>query len=246
VKVVIGLGNPGSQYERTRHNIGWMVLDRLADRAGLSGRQKSRDASVTVRGRYQDLDLALVKPTTFMNLSGVAVRKVLARDHVPLEDMLVVVDDFDLPLGRMRLREEGSAGTHNGLRSIVAEMGTQKFPRLRVGIGGHGGSAIDHVLSAFAADEQHDLDLVLDAAADAVEAWAREGAARAANRWNAWRLPEPSDGPAGSPDTPTRRDGTPPTAEPGEPGSPLPDAQGIVRSRTGWRKLLPTDGDTRR
>jgi len=110
VKVVIGLGNPGSQYERTRHNIGWMVLDRIADRAGLTGRQKARDASVTVRGRYKDLDLALVKPTTFMNLSGVAVRKVLARDHVPLEDMLVVVDDFDLALGRLRLREEGSAG----------------------------------------------------------------------------------------------------------------------------------------
>ncbi len=128
-----------------------------------------------------------------MNLSGVAVRKVLARDHVPLEDMLVVVDDFDLPLGRLRLRDEGSAGTHNGLRSIVAEMGTQKFARLRVGIGGHGGSAVDHVLSAFAPEEQADLELVLDAAADAVESWARDGGARAANRWNAWRLPEPTD-----------------------------------------------------
>ena len=243
MKVVIGLGNPGSQYERTRHNIGWMVLDRLAERAGLTGRQKARDASVTVRGRYQDLDLALVKPTTYMNLSGVAVRKVLARDHVPMEDMLVVVDDFDLPLGRLRLRDEGSAGTHNGLRSIVAEMGTQKFPRLRVGIGGHGGSAIDHVLSSFAADEQADLALVLDAAADAVEAWARDGGARAANRWNAWRLPE--DPPVASPSRTTGDPGAP-GAAPGTPGSALPDANGIVRSRTGWRKLLPRDGDTHR
>jgi len=243
VKVVIGLGNPGSQYERTRHNIGWMVLDRLAERAGIAGRQKARDASVTVRGRYQDLDLALVKPTTYMNLSGVAVRKVLARDHVPMEDMLVVVDDFDLPLGRLRLRDEGSAGTHNGLRSIVAEMGTQKFARLRVGIGGHGGSAIDHVLSAFTTDEQHDLGLVLDAAADAVESWARDGGARAANRWNAWRLPEA----AAATVVPSLADQTTqPAAEPGTPGSSLPDAQGVVRTKTGWRKLLPTDGDGRR
>jgi PTH1 family peptidyl-tRNA hydrolase len=255
VKVVIGLGNPGSQYARTRHNIGWLVLDRLADRAGLSGRQKSRDASVTVRGRYKDIDIALVKPMTYMNLSGTAVRKVLARDHVPLEDMLVVVDDFDLPLGRLRLREEGSAGTHNGLRSIVAEMGTQKFSRLRVGIGGHGGSAIDHVLSAFALDEQADLEQVLDAAADAVESWARDGGARAANRWNAWRLPEPAEAPGQGrasdpgrgPDPGSQGTGDArPAAEPGTPGSPLPDSNGIVRTRTGWRRLLPLDGDTRR
>ncbi len=247
MKVVIGLGNPGSQYIRTRHNIGWMVLDRLADRAGLSGRQKSRDASVTVRGRYRDIDLALVKPTTFMNLSGVAVRKVLARDHVPLEDMLVVVDDFDLPLGRLRLREEGSAGTHNGLRSIVAEMGTQKFPRLRVGIGGHGGSAIDHVLSAFTADEQADLDRVLDAAADAVESWARDGGARAANRWNAWRLPEPTDESAtGTTAGASVENADEQAAAPGSVGSTVPDAEGILRTRTGWRRVLRTDAGTHR
>ncbi len=243
MKVVIGLGNPGSQYERTRHNIGWMVLDHLADRAGLSGRQKSRDASVTVRGRYRDLDLALVKPTTFMNLSGVAVRKVLARDRVPMEDMLVVVDDFDLPLGRLRLREEGSAGTHNGLRSIVAEMSTQRFARLRVGIGGHGGSAVDHVLSAFTPDEQADLDVVLDAAADAVEAWARDGAARSANRWNAWRLPVTTETQPSLPGSPGESPATPPSIP---DGSSTPDADGIVRTRTGWRRLLPTGGDPSR
>ena len=249
MKVVIGLGNPGSQYERTRHNIGWMVLDRLADRAGLSGRQKARDASVTVRGRYQDLDLALVKPTTYMNLSGVAVRKVLARDHVPLEDMLVVVDDFDLPLGRLRLREEGSAGTHNGLRSIVAEMGTQKFARAA---GGHRwprrlGDRPRAV--RVRARRAADLELVLDAAADAVESWAAT-AARApptagtpggCRRADAAGPPTAPAGQAGS-----RRPTTP--AAPGTPGSPLPDAHGIVRTRTGWRKLLPrtaTPGDDR-
>ena len=194
VKIVVGLGNPGKQYEDTRHNVGWMVLDRIADRGGWDGRVKSRDASAVVRGRRGDLDLALVKPMTFMNLSGVAVRKVLAREHTPLEDLLVVVDDFALPLGRLRLREEGSAGGHNGLRSIIAEMGTQGFARLRVGIGEPSRSALDHVLSRFETSEQADLDRVLDAAADAVEEWALQGPTRAANRWNTWRLAPPRCG----------------------------------------------------
>jgi len=234
VKVVIGLGNPGSQYERTRHNVGWLVLDRLAERAGLAGRHKAKDAAVTVRGRHQGIDLVLVKPTTYMNLSGVAVRKVLARERVPLADILIVVDDFDLPFGRLRMRAEGSAGTHNGLRSIVAEMGTQKWARLRVGIGvgtdGHGGSARDHVLATFTGEEMRVLPEVLDAAADAVEVWAADGPARAADRFNAWRLPEP--------EAPAPRD----AAEAGAPVSldtPGPDAHGIVRTRTGWRRLLP-------
>lgn len=235
MKVVIGLGNPGSQYERTRHNVGWLVLDRLAERAGLAGRHKARDAAVTVRGRHRGIDLVLVKPTTYMNLSGVAVRKVLARERVPLGDMLIVVDDFDLPFGRLRMRAEGSAGTHNGLRSIVAELGTQKWARLRVGIGvgteGHGGSARDHVLSTFSADEMRLLPDVLDAAADAVEVWALDGPARAADRFNAWRLPRPEATPAG--------DGADPGPGPSPDATPTPDADGIVRTRTGWRRLLP-------
>jgi PTH1 family peptidyl-tRNA hydrolase len=232
VKVVIGLGNPGSQYERTRHNVGWLVLDRLADRAGLTGRQKARDAAVSVRGRYRGSDLLLVKPTTYMNLSGVAVRKILAREHAPLEDMLIVVDDFDLPFGKLRMRAEGSAGTHNGLRSIVAEMGTQKWARLRVGIGvgadGHGGSARDHVLTRFSALEEGQLPAVLDAAADAVETWMTDGPLRAAERFNAWKPASPEPAPGGE-------DGTP---APQAPDAGAPDGAGIVRSTTGWRRIL--------
>lgn len=232
MKVVIGLGNPGSQYERTRHNVGWLVLDRLADRAGLSGRQKARDAAVTVRGRFAGTDLVLVKPTTYMNLSGVAVRKILARERVPLADMLIVVDDFDLPFGKLRMRAEGSAGTHNGLRSIVAEMETQKWARLRVGIGvgtdGHGGSAKDHVLTRFSALEERQLPEVLDAAADAVETWMTDGPVRAAERFNAWK-------PAAA-EAPTRPDG--PAAAPSTPDPTAPDANGIVRTTTGWRRIL--------
>jgi PTH1 family peptidyl-tRNA hydrolase len=239
VKVVIGLGNPGSQYARTRHNVGWLVLDRIADRAGLGSRQKARDAAVTVRGRYRGIDLVLVKPTTYMNLSGVAVRKILARERVPLEDMLIVVDDFDLPFGRLRMRAEGSAGTHNGLRSIVAEMGTQKWARLRVGIGTHGGSAVDHVLAPFMREEERDLPTVLDAAADAVEVWAIDGPARAADRFNAWRLPmpEPEAPPTDRPaDTGTIDASALPATT--DPGLRKPDADGIVRTPTGWRRLL--------
>lgn len=232
MKLVIGLGNPGKSYQATRHNVGWMVLDRLAERAGWTGHARARDAAASVHGRYRDLDLMLVKPTTFMNLSGVAVRKVLARQRTPLEEMLVVVDDFALPLGRLRLRSEGSAGGHNGLRSIIGELGTQDFARLRVGIGEPSRNAVDHVLSRFDSSEKALLTQVIDAAADAVEDWAREGVSRASNRWNAWRptLPDAPESPAQQPaaDTPPMPD-----------AEPRPDADGIVRRPTGWRRLLP-------
>jgi PTH1 family peptidyl-tRNA hydrolase len=230
MKIVVGLGNPGKQYESTRHNVGWMVLDRVAERAGLAGHAKTRDAAATMRGRYQGLDLELVKPMTFMNESGLAVRKVLARERAPLEDLLIVYDDFDLPLGKLRIRGEGSAGTHNGMRSIVGEMGTQKFARLRVGIGEPSQNAISHVLTRFAGDERQVLDEVLEAAADAVEDWARDGAARAANRWNSWS-PKVVEDDAVAADSPAGEN--PPTD-----AKPQPDAQGIVRTSTGWRKLL--------
>ncbi len=230
MKIVVGLGNPGSQYDETRHNVGWMVLDRLAERAGWTGRARARDAAATVYGRYRDLDLMLVKPTTYMNLSGVAVRKVLARQRAPLSDLLVVVDDFDLPLGRLRVRERGSAGTHNGLRSIIGELGAQDFARLRVGIGEpvRHGAARDHVLSRFTKAERRVLDLAVDAAADAVEDWARHGAAYAANHWNSW-LAEPD--PAGP------RDPSGAAAATSE-DAPQPDEHGVVRRSTGWRKIL--------
>ncbi len=149
MKVVVGLGNPGDQYRETRHNVGWMVLDRLADRAGWAGRGRTRDAASVVQGRFHGLDLTLAKPLTYMNESGIAVRKILAREHAPLNDMLVVTDDFSLPFGKLRFREGGSAGGHNGLRSIIGELENEKFSRLRVGIGDPGRNSIDHVLSKF-------------------------------------------------------------------------------------------------
>jgi PTH1 family peptidyl-tRNA hydrolase len=230
MKIVVGLGNPGKQYEETRHNVGWMVLDRLAERAGWTGHARARDAAASVHGRFNGLDLMLVKPSTYMNLSGIAVRKILARQRAPREDLLVVVDDFDLPLGRMRLRDQGSAGTHNGLRSIIGELGNQKFARLRVGIGVPSRAAKDHVLSRFSAHERAVLDEALDAAADAVVDWARDGSARAANKWNGWIAPSTET------DTPVAALGGGADAGPGEPE---PSEPVIVRRSTGWRRLLP-------
>jgi PTH1 family peptidyl-tRNA hydrolase len=228
-KVVVGLGNPGARYERTRHNIGWLVLDRLADRIGSVGRAKARDGAASVRGRLDDDELILVKPTTYMNLSGTAVRKVLARERIPLDDLLIVVDDMALPFGRLRLRERGSAGGHNGLRSIIEELATEDFARLRLGIGAAPRGAVEHVLGDFAHAEQRDLDVVLDAAADAVEGWARSGAGAAANRWNAWRIDVPESSPADEDEDPAAA----------QPATREPDADAIVRTPTGWRRLLP-------
>lgn len=240
MKLVVGLGNPGGRYADTRHNVGWMVLDRLADRSGWSGRAKSRDAAATARGKVGELDVMLVKPLTFMNDSGVAVRKILAREHVKLEDMLVVVDDFALPFGRLRMRPTGTAGGHNGLRSIIGELGTQDFARLRVGIGEPRRDAVDHVLSRFAADETRLLPALLDAAADAVESWGQLGPAAAANRWNAWRLEGTATPPAergpGTPSAAGEETGAQ-AAEPGEVGGPA-GSDGIRRTRTGWRRML--------
>jgi peptidyl-tRNA hydrolase, PTH1 family len=227
VKIVVGLGNPGERYAKTRHNIGWMVMDRLADRAGWDGKGRERDASRIVQGRFHGLDLTLAKPLTFMNESGLAVRRILKRENAPLGDLLIVADDFALPFGKLRFREGGGPGGHNGLGSIIDELGTEKFSRLRIGIGEPDRNAIDHVLSTFAADERQRLDELLDEAADAVESWAREGTNKAANRFNSFQL-RPADtdriAPAGEVD-----------------GPPGPD--GIRRTRTGWRKPRPAGSE---
>jgi PTH1 family peptidyl-tRNA hydrolase len=227
LKLVVGLGNPGDRYAKTRHNIGWMVVDRLADLAGWDGKGRTRDASAIVAGRHKGMDLTLAKPLTYMNDSGLAVRKLLAREHAPLPDLLVVADDFALPFGKLRFREGGGPGGHNGLRSIITELGTEKFSRLRVGIGEPDRTATDHVLSTFAPGERQRLDELLDAAAEAVETWAREGTSKAANRFNTFEL-RPADADRIAP----------PGAVDGPPGD-----DGIRRTKTGWRRIRPAEPD---
>jgi len=228
VKLVVGLGNPGSQYADTRHNIGWMVLDRVADRAGRGGRGRDRDRSSVLEVRTKGLEVALAKPMTYMNDSGQAVRRLLASYHVPMVDLLVVADDFALPFGKLRFREAGSHGGHNGLRAIIGELNSEKFSRLRIGIGEPDRGAVDHVLSRFAAEERARMPILIDAAADAIEAWARDGTSKAANRFNSWELQAPAADASGPP--------------PGEVGGPA-DEHGVRRTKTGWRKILGGGGD---
>ena len=251
MRVVVGLGNPGRQYAETRHNVGWMVLDRLAERARWSDRPARGTAAAIVSGRYRGLDLALVKPHTFMNLSGSAVRRALVRFRAPLEDLLVVVDDFALPFGRLRFREAGSSGGHNGLESIIGELGSNRFARLRIGIGEPGGTAVDHVLSRFSAEERRALGEVIDAATDAVEEWARLGTNKAATRWNAWVLGETgaTEAPAGSGEAalakPRERSDQAERGGAGDGAAETPvGPDGVRRTRSGWRKPLdwPKDG----
>ena len=198
VKVICGLGNPGERYRLTRHNVGFRVVDLLADRWGLTGQGRVRDgaAQLEVRLEQPAEKVLLVKPQRFMNLSGGPLRAAIRQSNVdPAEDLLVVTDDVDLPLGRLRLRREGSAGGHNGLRSIIASLGGTDFPRLRVGIGRQGTSraTVDHVLSTFRPDEQELSTEAIASAADAVEAWLAEGIDAAMNAFNGLDLSVPPE-----------------------------------------------------
>jgi PTH1 family peptidyl-tRNA hydrolase len=185
MRVILGIGNPGTQYERTRHNVGFLVLDELARRHRLDGWSK-RWQALTCDWRVPD-GLGgdrglLVKPQTFVNLSGESAQAVLAFHKLLPSDLLVVVDDINLPLGTLRLRPEGSAGGHNGLKDIEARIG-KAYPRLRLGIGKPANDQVDHVLGAFTAAEQEDLIAMIAKAVDCVEGWVKEGVT-AACRFN--------------------------------------------------------------
>jgi len=193
MKVICGLGNPGDRYRLTRHNVGFRVVDLLADRWGLAGSGRVRDGAALLEARRPDPvgAVLLVKPMRYMNASGAPLRAALRHSAAGLEeDLLVVADDIDLPLGRIRLRRSGSAGGHNGLRDIIAALGTNEFARLRVGIG-RSGEAVDHVLSTFRGAERELAAEVIATAADAVERWLGEGAEVAMNAYNGLDLAEP-------------------------------------------------------
>lgn len=182
-KVVVGLGNPGRQYADTRHNFGFFVVDELARRTNAPTSRKRMKAEIS-ESRLGNDRLVLVMPQTYMNDSGLAVREIARWYKVRNEDLLIIVDDLDLPFGQIRIRSRGSAGGHNGLKSIFAELGTQEIPRLRIGIGRGGRHAIAHVLSRFSAEEKAELPDVIDRAADTVELWATKGIIEAMNVTN--------------------------------------------------------------
>jgi PTH1 family peptidyl-tRNA hydrolase len=183
--LIVGLGNPGPQYAATRHNVGWMVLDTLAKRHGLEFRQQQAKA-VLARGLVAGRPVILAKPQTYMNLSGQAVNALARFYKIPLERVLIIYDELDLPVGTIRLRERGSAAGHNGLTSVIQQLGTPNVPRLRIGISKPPrGAGVDWVLGRFSADERADLAPALERAADALEAWLAEGIGPAMNRFNA-------------------------------------------------------------
>jgi len=184
MKLIVGLGNPGREYERSRHNVGFLVLDRLAEQHATRFNQK-RAQSRVARARVDDQEVILAKPQTYMNLSGRAVQGLLAGHGIKPAELLVVYDDFDLPLGALRLRERGSAGTHNGMRSIIECLGTEDFARLRLGIGpAQGLPARDYVLADFDEPAWKVFELARDRAVEAIEIFLREGAPAAMNRFN--------------------------------------------------------------
>jgi len=178
------LGNPGNQYARTRHNVGFEVIEELARRWRVDLKSSAKRQSRLALDR--DRDVLLAQPQTFMNLSGAAVGGIMAFYKVRPEDLLVVVDEVQLPLGKLRLRRAGSAGGHNGLKSIV-EMVGQEFPRLRIGVGrgNQQWDLSDHVLGRFPAEEWPIVERAMKRAADAVETFVDEGLLAAMNRYNA-------------------------------------------------------------
>ncbi len=186
MKLVVGLGNPGREYEETRHNAGFLVLDYLAREEGLTF-TRSKFQALLARGSIAGTDVLLVKPLTYMNLSGLAVAGLLRWYKLDSRhDLLVVSDDLDLPLGRLRVRMRGSHGGQRGLLSIIKELGSAEFTRLRLGIGRPGESedAKEHVLSTFDPQEEPMLDEVILAAADAVRTWLSQGPIETMNRFN--------------------------------------------------------------
>jgi PTH1 family peptidyl-tRNA hydrolase len=197
MKVICGLGNPGERYRLTRHNVGFRVVDLLADRWGLTGQGKVREGAARLEAALPESSgrVLLVKPMRYMNLSGGPLKAALRQTDVePASDLLVVADDVDLPLGRIRLRREGSAGGHNGLRDIISALGTTEFSRLRVGIGrpGSARATVDHVLATFSARERELADEAIAIAADAAERWLHDGIEAAMNEYNGLDLAAPT------------------------------------------------------
>ncbi len=185
VKMIVGLGNPGPRYARNRHNIGFQIVDELAEKHGL-GFDKRQFKAMIASGHIQNQRVLLIKPQTFMNLSGEAVQPLVSYYKVALDDLMVVFDDMDLPVGVIRLRPFGGAGGHNGMKSVIQRLGSNQFPRLRVGIGRPPGrmDPAAYVLQDFSPDEETLMVQVRDRAARALETWLDAGIDAAMNAFN--------------------------------------------------------------
>ena len=193
MKLVVGLGNPGPEYRETRHNVGFLVVDELTKRWRVSDAWREKFDALQIKTAVGDEPVIVAKPLTFMNLSGQAVAGLAGFYKIDPPDVFVVTDDVALPLGRLRARREGGAGGHNGLKSLIQHLGTQAFPRMRVGVGRGDDrrDLADHVLGRFEAGERDIVSAAVLRAADATEMFLREGIERAMSAFNAAEKQDP-------------------------------------------------------
>ena len=197
MKVIVGLGNPGREYAATRHNVGWWLIDHLADVWHFDGWKKDAESHIA-NGVVEGVKVRLVKPQTYMNLSGQALKNFVRRPFwSPAKDLLIVVDEVQLPVGQIRIRPQGSAGVHNGLKSVERALGTREYARLRIGVGpseerkGIYTNLADFVLAPFARDEKEDILALMPQLTSTVEIWLRDGVEKAMNIHN--RRPKTED-----------------------------------------------------
>jgi peptidyl-tRNA hydrolase, PTH1 family len=185
MKLIVGLGNPGRQYEQTRHNIGFEVIDRLSDQFGIPLNQSKLKGFYGI-GFYKGEKILLLKPLTYMNLSGESIRAIMDYYQIDMENFLVVFDDLDLPVGKIRLRQKGSAGGHNGIKSTISHLGTQQFNRIRVGIDRpvSGMNIADYVLGRFQKEEQVEIQEAVKKSAEACESWLTNPFLQVMNEFN--------------------------------------------------------------
>ena len=181
--IIAGLGNPGSKYENTRHNMGFKAIDAMASEFGIDV-NRAKFKGLIGEGRIGTEKVILLKPQTYMNLSGQSVREIMNFYKIPEENLIVIYDDFDLPIGSIRVRKSGGPGTHNRMKSVVQELGSRKFPRVRVGIGSSDGSTIQFVIGKVGKDEQQILNEAAEAAASAAADIIRIGIENAMNIHN--------------------------------------------------------------
>lgn len=184
--IIAGLGNPGEKYKDTRHNIGFRITGVLAERFGIKGKHSAKFNSIIGKGVINSTEVLIVQPQTYMNLCGNALSSVLNWYKADISNLFVVFDDITLDFGRIRFRPEGSAGSHNGVKSIVSSCGSQKFPRLKVGIGPNPGESLwkDYVLKKFPPNERKHLHELTDLCVEAIECYVSEGIDTAQNRYN--------------------------------------------------------------
>lgn len=187
MKIIAGLGNPGAQYENTPHSVGFEAVDAIAAKIGASWEAKRAFQCLVARGNFAGGQVLLVKPMTFMNLSGESVAPIVKYNNATSADLLVIHDDIDLPLGRVRIKKNGSCGGHNGVRNIIERLGTQDFPRLKLGVGKDKANVIGFVLGKFDPASRKIMDEVVAKAPEIAAAILASGPDRAMNAYNAWR-----------------------------------------------------------